>query len=339
MNAFVRSGCPDFWDSFVNTNSALLFHRSIWASVLREGYGGTPLFCWLEKGGMPVAGLMGAIMDFKLVRVFYAAVPYGGFIGDDSMALELLRQIEPELRKWRVHKIQIAEPRHLPIIEDAGYLSGEIVRHQLDLTGYSPESLEMSYPSSVRRALRKSRKENIEIGEIRDRSEIDKIYELYVKTMARNRAAAKYPIGRFLAIYDLLVPKKMAVIMAAYCEGKLIGSNTLVCSGDTVHSMQPCHDHNYQHKRPNDALVHASLLWTMSQGRQWFDFMGSPAEDHSLQQFKSKWGAQRSTTCNYSKNLSPLRGKIWTAIQRFADQPFGAWLVRRLRQIKRGRED
>ena len=111
-----------------------------------------------------------------------------------------------------------------------------------------------------------------------------------------------------------------------------MGSNTLVCSDDTVHDIQLSYDHVYQHVRPNDALVWASLQWTMDKGKKWFDFMGSHAGDVSLEKFKSKWGAQRTTTCNYTKTLSPLRGACWSAVLKMAGHPMGGWFIRLLRK-------
>lgn len=332
MKIFVSSECPAFWDEFARANSSLLFQRSIWARVLRDGYGGAPLYCWLERQKTPVVGMMGSIMDFKVVRIFYATIPYGGLLGDDSWTLDFLRLVEPELRKRGVHKIQIAEPRQAPIIEQAGYTTEGIARHQVVLSGHDAESLEASFPGSVRRALRKSRKEHVLISELRDRSAINDIFNLYLQTMARNKAAAKYPIGRFLSIFDYLVPEGLAVILLASCDGQLVGSSTLVCSDDTVHSIQPSYDHDYQHVRPNDALVFASLEWALQQGRNWFDFMGSPPGDVSLEQFKAKWGAIRSITGNYTKTLSPVRGACWSAIQAIAGHPAGAWLIRAVRE-------
>jgi lipid II:glycine glycyltransferase (peptidoglycan interpeptide bridge formation enzyme) len=234
-----------------------------------------------------------------------------------------------------VHKIQIPEPRHAPILEESGFKSTEVARHQVKVSGQDTESLETSFPRSVRKAIRKSRKENVEIREVMDRSEIQGVFELYMKTMAHNKAAAKYPIGRFLSIFDNLVPKGLAVILVASWGGRLVGSNTMVCSDDTVHDIQLSYDHDYQHVRPNDALVFDSLQWTMKQRRDWFDFMGSHAGDESLEQFKAKWGAQRSTTCNYAKILSPLRGACWTAIQKMADHPAGGWFIRAVRKASK----
>jgi len=182
MKIFVSSECPDFWDDFAKANSSLLFHRSIWARVLRDGYGGMPLFCWLERDGTPVVGMMGAIMDYKVVRVFYAALPYGGLIGDDSAAPDFIKLVEPELRNRGVHKIQIPEPRHAPILEGAGFTSTEIARHQVNVAERDIKSLQASFPRSVRKAIRKSHKENVEIREVLDRSEIDGVFELYMKT-------------------------------------------------------------------------------------------------------------------------------------------------------------
>ena len=334
MQAFVQSECPGFWDDFVESRSPMLFHRSLWANVLQDGYGGVPLYCWLEREGRPVVGMMGGMMDFKVARLFYSSLPFGGLVGDVSAAGDFLKHAEPMLKKRGVHQIHLLEPCHLDALEDLGYHPTVVARHQVDVTDYDSDSLFKDLHRSVRKAIRKSRKENVEVLEVTDRSQIEGVFDLYVKTMAHNQAATKYPVDRFTSIFDRLVPRGLGVILVATCNGTLVGSNTLVCSDDTVHDIQLSYDHDYQHVRPNDALVFASLEWTIKKGRRMFDFMGSPADDASLERFKGKWLAERSTTSTYVKTLSPLRGACWKTIQKIAGNPAGAWLIRSLRRVR-----
>lgn len=332
-NVHVTRQAPDFWDDFVEHHQGLLFHRSDWADVLAKGYGYQPCYCWYEQDGAPRLGFMGGIVDFRIVRVLNACIPYGGLLGDESYLEPFCRQLGPALQREGIHQLQLAEPGTRPRLETFGFQGVVVARHQADIADYADaEALRAALPRSVRKNLNRAEREGLVVEPLQDRSDVDVVFDLYLKTMERNRAAAKYPHGRFAAIFDQLAPKELGVILVARKDGAIIGANTLVCSDETVHDIQLSYDHNYQALRPTDALVFASFLWAIERHKRYFDFMGSPANDESLEKFKTKWLAERSTTVTYIKTYAALRSACWTLAKRLANSPLGAHLTRMIRK-------
>lgn len=335
MKTIVSRKCPDFWDDFVSRHSPLVFHRSVWADVLRDGYESTPLFCWLEDESNPRLALLGGIMDFRAMKIFYAALPYGGFAGDTDVLKIFTDGFLTAMIDEGIHQIRIAEPGCRAQLEPLGFEATELARHVTDLRPFDSASLLEALPRSVRKNIRRSRQSGVAIDELTEEADLGDVFALYLKTMAQNHAAAKYPAARFNSIFKHFVNARNGAILVARHEGRIIGANTLVCSDDTVHDIQLSHDADYQHLRVADALVLASFEWTMRRRLAFFDFMGSPPGDEALERYKTKWLAARRATYTYTRTLSPLRSLLWTAAQAFVSHPVGAWVARRIRGRQR----
>jgi len=329
----ISINAPPFWDEFARHHSGMLFQRSIWARILKQGYTSEPIFCWLEDDdGKAVIGFLGGILDFHILRILNATFPYGGLMGDDRYLDGLIDQLHPVLRDQGIHIVRFIATRPIPGLQHLGYTATNVSRHRINLENYTIDSFLDSLHRSVRKAIRKSHREGVSIEPVTSRESVHEVYDLYLKTMAHNRAAAKYPLGRFMSIYEHLIPADLGIMLIARKDDMIIGSNTLVISEDTVHDIQLSYNPEYQRFRPNDALVFASITWSMQRQMKYFDFMGSPANDASLERFKAKWLAQKSMTTTYSKTLSPARGMCWDLAQKMITLPVGAWFTRWLRE-------
>ena len=197
MQVFIERTCPSFWDSFVKKNSPLLFHRFVWAKVLKDGYAQEPLYCWLEKDGEPVLALLGGVSNFRIVRILFATFHYGGLVGNLSELRDFCRLLDPQLKQMGIHEIRLLETKSLSVLEEFGYRGVDVPRHIVDIGNHSLESLFNEFKRSVRKNIRKSQKEGVTVDEVVNRETVDNVFQLYLDTMSYNKAAAKYPKERF----------------------------------------------------------------------------------------------------------------------------------------------
>jgi len=326
---------PEWWDGFVESHSSLLFHQAAWGDVLREGYRWTPLYVWLEEEDAPVLAFLAGIYDVGFMRILYSSLPYGGLIGDVSFTKPLLAGLTPLLKEERIHEIRFAEWGMRPELLDAGFDVVELNAQRIDLREYDQETYLNALPRAVRKNIRRTEREGLVVEEISSRDEVEGVFNLYAESMKRNKAALKYSIHRFYAIYDFLIPQGLATILLVKHEGKLIASNTLVCSKGTVHDIQLSHDHAFQKMRPTDAVMFASVLWTIKSGAQYFDFMASPIGDENLERFKAKWIADDNPAATYIQNYSPLRARLWKLAQWGSGTRLGIAAIRPIRSMNR----
>jgi lipid II:glycine glycyltransferase (peptidoglycan interpeptide bridge formation enzyme) len=182
----------------------------------------------------------------------------------------------------------------------------------LDLTRFDQENISESYRSEVRRAIRKAKRSDLSIKGLSSREEVEVFYRLYLASMKRNRAIARYPIQWFYALFEILVPQEKAdFLFAIRDEDEYAAGVVLAYSSTSSHYLHNGSVETYLESRPNDLLVDYIIQQGMNKGKNLLDFMGSDPNDLSLIRFKEKWGSHSSDINTYVKDYHPFRCKIW----------------------------
>ncbi len=310
MNLVVIEEPDEKWDRFVSQHSGLLFHRSVWSKVLKRSYGCPLRYLVVEKGGHWLCGLPGMIVGNPVFRVFYSLVPYGGFVGDRESITQFLDLVNGWARKQGIHRVQIVDP-HIKIKQDLpDFKCVEWFRHVLQLEGKSVEEIWSDYRDSLKRNIKTALSSDLSLESIRSREHVELFYRLYLDSMKRNKAQARYPLELFCEIFDLLIPE-FADILFMNHQGRPAAGIVVIYSQKTAHYFHGGSDSNYLHLRPNDLLFHNAIRAAKDKGKSYFDFMGSTEKMPGLIRFKEKWGAQRQVLHNYHKDISRARASMY----------------------------
>lgn len=317
------------WDEFASQYTDLIFYQSLWSEVLRRGLGGQPLYFYLKEGGEIVAGLPGVLLNFRVIKILYASIPYGHFIGKIIYFNPFLALLEKEFKKRGISQVRIAESPFSESFPLETYVSLTARCTMLDLVRFTSGQIRESYRSEVRRAVRKAEKNLLVIKRAESRKEVEIFYRLYLSSMERNRAMAKYPLRWFYALFELLVPQQRADIIFAFKDPKTyVAGVCLVYSTHSTHYLHNGSDEAYLEIRPNDLIVDYIIQEGVKKGKAVLDFMGSDPKDPSLLRFKEKWGSQSKDIYTYVKNYHPVRCKMWETGKRLAGSRFGRSLVK-----------
>jgi hypothetical protein len=338
MSLIVTEEPDEKWDQFVEGRSRLLFHTCEWWKVLEEGYACPTRYLILEKGGEWACALPGMIVGNRFFRVFYSLIPLGGFVGDRSLIPEFLALLSQWAKNQKIHRVQIVDPTIKEKQELPDFNCVESFRHLLKLEGKSPDQILAGYDESVRRNIRKASKSGLYVEAIRQREEVEDFYRLYLESMRRNRALAKYPLQLFYGIYDFLV-RERAEILFAKSRGRAVAGMVLVHSQDTTHYFHGGSETRSLHLRPNDLLFHHAIQSAREKGKEFFDFFGSDKRLVSLIRFKDKWGAHREELLNFHRDLGTLRPLAFRLGLKLAQTSFGSAIHRAFRSAgKRGQK-
>jgi lipid II:glycine glycyltransferase (peptidoglycan interpeptide bridge formation enzyme) len=336
MNLTVLEKPGETWDQFVLRHSNLLFHTSSWWQVLTEGYGCPTRYLMLEKDGESVCALPGMIAGNRFFRVFYSLIPLGGFVGDRTRIPEFLTLLNQWAKNQKIHRVQIVDPTIKERRELPDFNCVESFRHVLELKDKSTDRIVADYDESVRRNLRKAAKSGLYVEAIKLREETEEFYRLYLESMRRNKALAKYPLRLFFKIYDLLVPHQ-AEILFAKCRGRAVAGMVLVHSQYTTHYFHGGSETRSLHLRPNDLLFHRAIESAKDKGKERFDFFGSDKRMVSLIRFKDKWGTRREELLNFHRDLGTLRPLAFRLGLKLAQTPLGSAIHRAFKSAgKRG---
>jgi lipid II:glycine glycyltransferase (peptidoglycan interpeptide bridge formation enzyme) len=202
----------------------------------------------------------------------------------------------------------------------------------LDLRGFDKKNIWEGYRSEVRRAIRKAQKHGLSIRQATTRNEVEILYQLYLSSMERNRAMAKYPLRWFDALYEILIQQKKADILFAVKDvDQYAAGVVLIYSATSNHYLHNGSMEAYLEDRPNDLIVDYIIQKGVEEGKVTLDFMGSDPSDLSLLRFKEKWGSQSRDIDTYVKDYHPFRCKILELGKRVMNSSLGSWFLRRIR--------
>jgi len=313
---------------FLLQNSPSFYNNKEWFCVLQEGFN-APVVCYcLEEDEEIYLALPGIILDFKIMKMFYSNIPYGGFVGEMEHLSTFLPLLEKSLKEDHIHSIRIAKDSKTQFQDPEGYLKETAFTHLLDLDGMTEESLWENYKKRIRRDVRKAEKSGIRIYEATDLREVDILFNLYLETMKRNEAYNVWTKKMLHAIYHRLAEKGEAEFLLAKLKDEVIAGVILLFSPETVYYFFAASAQKCLSLCPNDLLVHHGICLAIRGGRRFFDLMTSREDDVDLMNFKEKWGAKRYPLYFYEKSLNPFRTWIGKRVWWLMNTSIGAQLIR-----------
>jgi len=316
------------WDEFASRYTDLIFYQSLWSEVLKKGLGGQPLYFYLKEGENIVAGLPGILLNFKIIKILYASLPYGHLIGEKIYYQPFLEVLEKEFKKKGINQVRITES---PFAESYRLASFNTISSKctlLDLRGYDEEKIWEGYKKNIRRDVRKAQKSGVVIRQGTSTADVRIFYRLYLVSMGRNRAMAKYPLQWFEILYQTIIKRGLGAITLAELNNEAIAGVVLIHSNTSTHYFHNGSQYEFLRFCPNELLIHGALETAIEKKHSYFDFMGSDPIDLPLIHFKEKWGSQSKDIHTYVKDYHPLRCKVWEAGKRLANSGVGSRLVR-----------
>jgi hypothetical protein len=316
------------WDEFASRYTDLIFYQSVWSQVLKEGLGGQPLYFYLKEGGEIVAGLPGVLLKFRIFKILYASIPYGNLIGNKSYFPPMIGFLDGEFRKRRIDQVRITESPFLEPFQPKTFKLISAKCTLLNLKRFDKERIWDGYRSEVRRAIRKAQRKGLSLRRVRSREEVEIFYRLYLSSMERNRAIAKYPLQWFYALYDVLIQQGKANILFAVKGDEYTAGVVLIYSSDSVHYLHNGSEKTYLEGRPNDLIVDQIIKDSLKEGKATLDFMGSDANDLPLLRFKEKWGSQSVDLSTHVKDFHFIRCRIWELGKRLGSSRIGNRLLK-----------
>ena len=330
LNVFESPGKE--WDEFASRHTDLIFYQSAWGRVLKEGLGGQPLYFYLTDRGDIVAGLPGVLLSFKIFKVLYASIPYGHLIGEKPYYSIFLRLLENEFRKKGIDQVRLTESPFSDSYSPESFKPISAKCTLLDLKGYDKEKVWEGYRKNIRRDVRKAQRSGVTIRSGDSKEDIRIFYQLYLTSMERNRAMAKYPLRWFEAVYEEMIEKGLGAFLFAELENEAIAGAVFIKSTTSTHYFHSGSKYEFLKFCPNELLIHSALEEATVEGNSFFDFMGSDPNDASLIRFKEKWGGQSTELQTYVKDYHPFRSRVWELGKTWAGSKWGSALLRFIRK-------
>jgi len=303
------------WDQFVEKHTHILFYYSVWSEVLQEGLGGRPYYLCLKNDAGIACGMPGVMLTYYGIRLFYSSIPYGGYIGDPALFGRFMSRFREETK--------IADIVHVsPFLSDRDeeysrfFTSAGEAATRIDLKGKTGEDVFSRFEPSVRQSLNKSARLGVEVVRCDDRESFLTAHRLYLQTMERNRAIARYTEKWFGALHLILAGKGLAFVCLARYNGTPVSATVVIDSGKGYHLLHSGSCTEQLNLRANDVIVCELLKDAIREGKESVDFMFSDPLDTNLIRWKEKFGGSTSMLNKYSWINSPLKFALWNSAKR-----------------------
>ena len=299
---------------FITKYSDCAFNSPDWCRVLQDGFNSEVLCYCLKDSEKLKLVLPGILLDFKIIKIFYSNIPYGGFIGEQEYVLDFLPLLEKVLKKEGVHMFRLTKKINDNYHNFLGYKLQRGCQQIINIDGLSEQGLWLGYRKRVRRDIRRAEKLGVQVKEISDRKDIEILYQLYQETMKRNNSFTVWTKKAFYSIYDNLVLKGEGNILFADVNNKHIAGIILIYSSDTLFYFMNASSTDYLTFCPNDLLLHRTIISGIKTNKKYVDLMTSRESDVELIKFKEKWGSRNFPFFILEKDLSFIRVKIWNIL-------------------------
>ncbi len=184
-----------------------------------------------------------------------------------------------------------------------------------------------SFTYACRKNIKRAEAAGVRVWAAESLAEIGQFHRLYTQTMDRNQAQARYyfPLEYFAAIFASM-PANARFVLAAY-EGQVV-AGTLYLHDDTdVYSYLGGADYAFQHLRPTNAVIRATIGWAQQQGKQRLILGGGYQPNDSIFRFKASFSPLSATFQVYRQVHLPhvyaALNQAWSAHYQRPIEPAG----------------
>ncbi len=229
-------------------------------------------------------------------------------VGNSNYYTELLLKEYKKRLPWYVIYSEIRP------IYDLEFLKESFIKSRFKREGHYNIYLNLNQRGSVMwNQLHKERKRNIQqaekkglvFKEICDKTEINNIVDLIVRTYKRKGVPLSYN-DIFVKAIELM-PQEVK-FFGAYKDDKIVAGQVRLCYKDLVYAWFAGSDENYFKMRPNDFLLWNVIKWSRRNKYKVFDFGGGgkPGVSYGVRDYKLKYGGQMEDFGRYVYIKRPL---------------------------------
>jgi len=282
---------PD-WDKILRTHPGYsFFHSSVWARVLSESYGYTPLyFAVLENGRLEALIPMMEVNSF-LTGKRGVSLPFTDYcepiVAEGVSFKDLLAHILDYGKEQGWKRIELRGGQDL-LPKDA--TSETYFGHTLDLTG-GEERMFSNLRDSTRRNIKRATSKGVSAGISSDWDAVKEFYRLNCMTR-KQHGLPPQPLYFFRKLYDHIISKSLGFVILASHNGRNVAGAVFFHYGDNVIYKYGASDRKYQELRANNLVMWGAIKFFAHKGLKSFCFGRTEPENVGLQQFKSGWGPE-----------------------------------------------
>lgn len=289
----IDPGTDNRWQNLVERYETTLFHSPEWIQVLKKTYDFDIEGCILINDDTPVAGIaycsIEDMMDSRII-----SLPFSDFCDplvqnqtDWKQLLDYLIDKNFRLKIRCLHNQVPLQDTRLNVHYRAKW-------HCVDLRS-EPDIIWNNLHSSARRAIRKARRNQVEIRIAQDKKDLRAFFNLHLKLRKYKYHLLAQPYQFFENIWDQFIAKQNGALMLAYKDDEVIGGIYFIEWQGKLYYKFNASNPEFIAYRPNDLVLWEGIQYGHKKGLSYLDFGLSDWDQKGLLQYKRKYATEEKT--------------------------------------------
>ena len=335
MGHTIRSVIPEEngqWDEFVYAHPhASIYHHSAWKQVLQATYGHEPFYVVVEEGNS-ITGLYPFMqVKSRFTGTRMVSLPLTSFCSP-LVPVPLLQEVVGFTRRNNPGAASL----EMKTLDTSGLLPGfmqeqsNYVTHLLDLGPGEKALFDSFHTTSIRQRINRAMKNNVRLRMAESERDVQVFFNLHT-AVRKKHGLPPHPYQFFRNMWTILYPRGLLLVPLLEYEGEVIAGAFTLKFKDMYHFEYSASDERHLNISPNQLLIWEIIKHACSEGATCFDFGRSSIFNHSLIEFKERWGAKRQALPYYyhPKRIDRQRKQLCPAIAHdgqpaVAEAPFTA---------------
>jgi len=282
------------WQDLVSRERSDVFHAPAWLRVLKETYDfELRALVAVDEEGVPSSGMAYCkIEDMMDPRI--ASLPFSDFcdplVRDRDEWDCLINTLLDEEHRFNLRCLH----NQVPLQDERLALVDRAKWHAIDLQR-SEDDLWMGLSGSARRAIKKARREDVEIRIAREKEEIRDFFDLHLGVRKYKYELLAQPYRFFEQIWDHFLGPGKGALMIAVFEDRPIGAVLFLEWQNKLYYKFNASDPDYVDARPNDLIVWEGMKYGRARGHEYLDFGLSDWDQEGLLRYKRKFATDEKT--------------------------------------------
>lgn len=288
---------PTLWDHFVERHPlGTIYHHSSWQGVIQRTYGYKPLYHLILRNGSDIeAAMSSAVVKSWLTGNRIVSYPFSDtcdpLVETPEQLDALLKALEKSRTELNARFVEVRFARANLFIDN--YASRpEYHSYHLALDKEPKELFRTFHKSCIQRAIKKARKEELEIFTGKNELDLKAFYRLHLMTRKKHGVPIQ-PFRFFKNLRYALTPKNMLTLLLARYRNKVVAGIILLWFKDIACYKFGASDKRFMHLRVNQLLMWEAVQLAQERGCLTFNFGRANCANKGLAQYKSRWGTQK----------------------------------------------
>ena len=291
------------WDDLILSHpEGSFFHSSVWAKVLHDSYGYTPIyFTVLGENGIKALIPMMEVNSL-LTGKRGVSLPFTDYcepITDGNVRCQDF--LDYVIEYGREHGWRTLELRSGNNLLPSTPPSMTYLGHVLDLSRTEGEVFS-SFRDSTKRNAKKAIKEGVGVKIDHSLESIKEFYRLNCMTR-KEHGLPPQPFSFFKKIYDHIISKNLGMVVLASLDQKNVAGAIYLHFGKKAVYKYGASDKRFQNLRANNLVMWEAIKWYSRNGYKSLCFGRTEPENQGLIQFKSGWGTTEQPIHYYRYDL------------------------------------